>query len=128
MTTNLRADMRWSLGRHPSARVAFLVLISLMAWISEAILLEWVFSSRTQHVFRPLYYVYPIIHLLPWLAGLQWFGKISKAAREGVMDERSAALAYSAVLGILCTTYVVLASAGSLLLFSADNMSLIPAK
>jgi hypothetical protein len=92
----------------PTAMIALIALVTLEAFVSEAFLVSTLWPARALPSLS--LYMLPIVHLLPWLAGMQWLWKIRRAARNGDLNAIGVSTSYSAILFVLIVTYVALTS------------------
>jgi hypothetical protein len=109
-TPNLEHSMQTGkrLGLSSTARIAFVMLVTLEAWVSEAFLVSTLWTARTAPSVSS--YMLPIVHLVPWLAGMQWLWKLRRAARSGDVNAAGFSTCYSAIVFILIFAYVALTS------------------
>ncbi len=105
-------------GSSRAQRRAFVVLVSILAWMYFVLLAAVVWSMHPPFPSSAMYYGFVIAHLLPWAAGLRNLRRVRRALYEGEMEAAGAHLAYSIVLATLINTYVVLCFGETLALAS----------
>jgi hypothetical protein len=99
-------------GSSRPVRIVLLVLISLVVGTFELFLLLIVRHLPPTFPFpvpMTLYWL-PLVHLLPWFAGLTYWRKVRHALVKGEISATAAELSYSVIIALLLVTYVVLAN------------------
>lgn len=91
-------------------RWTLLVLISFLVWTLEVFLLIMFRSVRAPMRVPISFWPLPLVHLLPWVAGMQWLRRVNRAVRRGIVNSNAANLCYSIILALLSVTYVGLCS------------------
>jgi hypothetical protein len=108
-TTHLRGEHS-PLGSPAQVRVFLFVLVSVLAGTFELVLLLTLRSAHLSPRQAILFYFLPLLHLLPWFAGLTCWSKVRHALVKGAISTTAADLCYSVIIALLSTSYVVLCS------------------
>jgi hypothetical protein len=89
-------------------RAVFLVLISILACMSDVVLAVTLWSAHPRYPISFIFYSFVAFHLMPWIVGLRNLRRVQRALQGKRIDVAGANLSYSIVLGMLVNTYVVL--------------------
>jgi hypothetical protein len=103
-----RNQVRKLFGHKPAARMLLFVLVSTLMLTQEAFLLFALESNRTDSIAFIYTYLLPLVHVLPWLAGVQCLRKTKQAAHDDLINPDAAGLCYSVIIALLATVYVAL--------------------
>ena len=95
------------------ARMTLLVLTSLVALMSEVFLIRILWSARDS--IDLAFWILPLIHLLPWFAGMQLLWSLRGSVRDGIMDSAAADFCKSRIIFLLLFTYGTLSTCESFL-------------
>lgn len=102
-TLNEEVDLR------STARMALLLLASLVAWLGEGYLLFVIWSGHyAPSGVSVLKYLVPIVHLIPWVGGMKWWWNVRRAVRGGALEAAGAETCYRIISEFLVQTYVAL--------------------
>jgi hypothetical protein len=113
-----------SMGSNRLLRNSVLFFISLLVILTEINLILFVCSVHPPFASAALFYSFPVIHLLPWLAGLQSLGTLKKSVMRDAVGSPAIRLGYTSVLIVLVAAYVAL-GAGEQLGMSAYRLSML---
>ena len=89
--------------------------ISIVAWSSEVALLVTLWSTRTTRTGLLLFYMLPVLHVLPWLVAMQHLWKVRRGVRNGALDAAGASMSYRTIVDVLFAVYLALAVIESML-------------
>jgi hypothetical protein len=107
-TGSTEANESVDLGR--SARIALVVVASVVALLCEAMLLARVWSDWGARANVPIsLYALSVLNLFPWLTAMQWLWKIRRDARTGLLDAARAKRCYNIVGDLLTAAYIPIA-------------------
>jgi hypothetical protein len=107
-TISTSARNRKSFGHSAAARTLLFGLVSILMLTLEVFLLVALSSERTNPIVHMFMYLLPIVHALPWLAGIQCLRKAKRAFRDELINRDAASLCYSVIIALLAAAYVVL--------------------
>jgi hypothetical protein len=96
-----------------TAKVTLIVVITLEALVTDAALVAKLWVARGSPGLP--FYMLPIVHLLPWLAGMLGLWSIRRATRNGDLNATGVSTCSLVILLVLLSAYAALGSVESVL-------------
>jgi peptidoglycan/LPS O-acetylase OafA/YrhL len=96
------------------ARFALVTVLALVTTVSLFILLKY---APPVHGVAIIAYYPPLCCLLPWLAGIVFWRKVTRRVKSGAADEDSARLCYEIIILTSTSAYVAITALDSVLLW-----------
>jgi len=90
-------------------RNVVLIVASVLAWLSEGLLLFSLWSARYAPAGASLSrLLIPLFHLLPWFAGMKWLWNVRRAVRSGALDAAGAEKCHEIISDFMLAAYMAL--------------------
>jgi hypothetical protein len=102
-------------GITPGARRFLFLLVTLVACITEVVLLMTLWRASNWPSSSAWLYTLPVFHLLPWFGGLQLLRKARREATLGAPEDRAATVYDMAILLMMLAAYAALGATESML-------------